>query len=296
MQHGADTTIKNHSGNTPKQDASDQDTEALFKNPIPRFLPSDFAEAVKEAPSYPSSTIPRVVIHPGGAKTLRIVCLSDTHARFTRDIPDGDILIHSGDVSNNGLDHEYDHFNEMMSQCPHPIKILVFGNHDYNVEQLSANDLKKKFPHMTHIIHDQQITVEGIKIYGSSWNGHGMAFYQKHDLEGMRKQFDFPSDTDILITHIPPLLISDLAWVKTKAPEQIIQQRDICHFCGNHHSSFYHWGSRQLLEKVFEKKPKVHQFGHTHDDPQTIMFNGTLFINAALDLAPDVRQWDAVVS
>lgn len=40
--------------------------------------------------------IPTVVINPGGKRTLRVVCLSDTHDRFKGTVPNGDILIHSG--------------------------------------------------------------------------------------------------------------------------------------------------------------------------------------------------------
>ncbi len=47
--------------------------------------------------------------------------------------------------------------------------------------------------------------------------------------------------------------------------------------------------------QVLQKKPKVHQFGHVHDDPQTIEYNGTLFLNAAVDLLRIVRCFEVVV-
>lgn len=40
---------------------------------------------------------------PGGSKTrrTRFVCVSDTHNRNVG-LPDGDVLIHAGDITNNG--------------------------------------------------------------------------------------------------------------------------------------------------------------------------------------------------
>lgn len=282
------------SRDTPEDDAVASKVEAtiqLFKTPIPKFIPR---LDLTKSQCLPPEEIPRVVINPNGNKTLRIVCLSDTHCRFDGPIPDGDILIHSGDISNNGLDREYTEFNAMLSKCTHPHKILVFGNHDHNVERLSPERLQKKFPGVA-ILTDQQITIEGIKIYGSPWTGHGMAFNSPHDSEDMRKKFDFPSDTDILVTHVPPLLISDLAAVSAKESERIIQERDPCVYCDRIHSAEYHWGSRQLLEIVLTKKPKIHQFGHVHDKPKTIIHEGTVFINAALDHGHPVRVFDCIV-
>jgi hypothetical protein len=103
------------------------------------------------------------------------------------------------------------------------------------------------------------------------------------------------SSTSIISCQIPPLLISDLAWVEVPPSEITIQKKVPCCQCGDSHPRFYHWGSRQLLDKVLEKKPKVHQFGHVHDSPKTLLYQGTLFVNAANDLLPVIRCFDCII-
>jgi len=296
LQLGADPTRKNRHGDTPLADAN-----AKGFSTIASLLQSpclNIPDITQNPKSFQHHEIPKVEINPGGTKSIRIVCLSDSHARFKdwakKPIPDGDILIHSGDISNTGQDSEYDHFNKFISGLPHKHKILVFGNHDEHVEQKTPQQIAAQFPHVT-VLQDKQIVVEGIKIYGAPYTGHHMAWHISHDSEEMRKAFDFPSDTDILVTHVPPQLVSDLAWVKMSASENALQEKYPCVLCSKHHPQYYHWGSRQLLEQVYHKKPKVHQFGHVHDSPRTMLLNGTLFLNAALDLSSTVRCFDCLV-
>ena len=46
------------------------------------------------------------------------------------DIPDGDVLIHTGDFTNHGSLDEVKDFASWLSTLPHRIKIIVPGNHD----------------------------------------------------------------------------------------------------------------------------------------------------------------------
>jgi hypothetical protein len=56
-----------------------------------------------------------------GDKKLRIIVISDTHNSIhTLDIPEGDVLIHCGDSTNNGSKEEIFTFN---------VNILVFFKH-----------------------------------------------------------------------------------------------------------------------------------------------------------------------
>ncbi|MCL4419827.1 hypothetical protein M1146_07090 [Patescibacteria group bacterium] len=42
----------------------------------------------------------------------------------------------------------------------------------------------------------------GIKIFGIPWSGHAMAFHTDHEGEDMRQKFNFPDETDFLVTHV----------------------------------------------------------------------------------------------
>ncbi|KAI9760150.1 MAG: hypothetical protein M4579_001870 [Chaenotheca gracillima] len=62
---------------------------------------------------------------------LRIVCLSDTHSKIPKQpIPDGDILIHAGDLAGTGTAAEIQAQIDWLNSLPHAEKIVVGGNHD----------------------------------------------------------------------------------------------------------------------------------------------------------------------
>lgn len=81
----------------------------------------------------------------GGTKCLSVVHMSDTHGNFY-DVPDGDILIHSGDFTNEGIRHGMEDVNDFMSYfkaLPHKYKVLVPGNHELGLDRLPVDDLRR---------------------------------------------------------------------------------------------------------------------------------------------------------
>ncbi|KAG6015379.1 hypothetical protein E4U54_003586 [Claviceps lovelessii] len=61
--------------------------------------------------------------------SVRVVCLSDTH-NTRPSVPPGDILIHAGDLTENGSFEEVQSGLRWLSGQPHRHKIFVAGNHD----------------------------------------------------------------------------------------------------------------------------------------------------------------------
>ena len=55
----------------------------------------------------------------------RFVCISDTHSRAF-DVPDGDVLLHGGDLTNTGTVEEFQKTMTWLYGLPHKIKMLVF--------------------------------------------------------------------------------------------------------------------------------------------------------------------------
>ncbi|KAK6011441.1 hypothetical protein OSTOST_23469, partial [Ostertagia ostertagi] len=51
---------------------------------------------------------------PPSEPHLKVVCISDTHDQLdlVKDIPDGDVLLHAGDMTNYGSEKELRKFNE----------------------------------------------------------------------------------------------------------------------------------------------------------------------------------------
>jgi len=74
---------------------------------------------------YTPSTLPPlkdVAATHGGGEWTRFVCISDTHSR-TFEIPDGDVLVHSGDLTKIGMGYELKAVMEWICGLPHKIKM-----------------------------------------------------------------------------------------------------------------------------------------------------------------------------
>ena len=194
---------------------------------------------------------------------VKIVAISDTHIKHRDlEIPEGDILIHAGDFSRKGKFEDLIEFNSWLGELPHQHKVVIAGNHDFCFQEQPAESLKL----LTNGIYlqDQFIELLGLKIYGSPWQPwfFDWAFNLKRGHELKTKWKLIPEDTDILVTHGPPMGILD----KTNSGKQV--------------------GCEELLSRVFEIKPRYHIFGHIHEGYGVIKKESTTFINASsCDLA-----------
>ncbi len=190
---------------------------------------------------------------------MRIVFLSDTHNKLDQiAVPDGDILIHSGDFTNHGSVDEVRRFNDQLARLPHRYKIVIAGNH----ELLFQQDPEKARALITAAIYleDTSVTIEGIKIYGTPWipDFAKTAFNLPVGSERLKLTWDkIPDDTDILITHGPPKDHLD-AIPKGKTV-----------------------GCPFLRDRVKVVKPRIHCFGHVHHSHGKLEVDGTLFVNGA---------------
>ncbi|EAW14578.1 metallophosphatase domain-containing protein [Aspergillus clavatus NRRL 1] len=60
---------------------------------------------------------------------IRLVCISDTH-NTTPALPDGDLLIHAGDLTQSGTRAELDAQIAWLDEQPHRYKLVIAGNHE----------------------------------------------------------------------------------------------------------------------------------------------------------------------
>ncbi len=78
-------------------------------------------------------------------KTIKFVCVSDTHGLCDRlVVPDGDVLLHAGDFSNVGEPEIVEEFNEWLGRLPHPIKVVIAGNHDLSFDVENYPELGRR--------------------------------------------------------------------------------------------------------------------------------------------------------
>ena len=189
---------------------------------------------------------------------VRLVLMSDTHGRHRDvEVPDGDLLIHAGDFTYfNGSTFAIRDFNDWLSQLPHRTKIVIPGNHDSGFIDSAYRELITE----ATLLVNEGIVMEGLKIWGSpvtpvDWGAFGPETAEERECLFSR----IPLDTDVLITHGPPRGILDGA-SKQKNPQ----------------------GCAQLLAAVRQVKPRLHVFGHIHEQYGMFRSSGTLFVNAAL--------------
>lgn len=66
---------------------------------------------------------------PLGRPPVKVVCISDTHDRLVQ-VPDGDLLIHAGDLTSGGTAAAIQAQIDWLDAQPHTHKVFVCGNHD----------------------------------------------------------------------------------------------------------------------------------------------------------------------
>lgn len=192
----------------------------------------------------------------------KIVLLSDTHNRHEQiRVPDGDVLIHAGDATVRGTVEEIAGFNRWFARQPHKHKIFVAGNHDWLFEtnpRVAESLLDDKIIYLR----DSEAEIANLKIYGSPWTPRffDWAFNANRGAEMREKWERIPETVDVLITHGPPHGILDR-----------VARLD----------SFENTGCEELRERVEVIKPRLHVFGHIHEDFGSVEKIGVKFINAA---------------
>ncbi|KAI1498721.1 calcineurin-like phosphoesterase [Biscogniauxia marginata] len=184
---------------------------------------------------------------PRNRQPIKIVFLSDTHESVVEKVPDGDLLIHCGDLVNDGTAASIQKQIDWLVSLPHQHKVFVCGNHDswFDINARTEEDvLAKRTVDIKTVNYLQRSSImlsfkdgRRLKVYGAphvpECGGPENAF--QYTAQQNPWNDNIPIDTDILITHTPPRHHLDLSL-----------------------------GCPTLLREVWRKKPKVHVFGHVH--------------------------------
>eukprot|EP00439_Symbiodinium_sp_Y106_P052333 s2443_g7.t1 len=145
------------------------------------------------------------------------------------DLPSADILIHSGDVARVGSDAELGDFNDCLS--------------DGAVEDPAY--FQSKLTNARVLNHDLA-EVMGLKIWGAGWHARTL-----------------PTSVRMVAFAVLTMLIVVILLLVLLFPPLLLQlpRFRIFDLTGGGH-----WGSsRALLEAIYRVKPKVHLFGHIHE-------------------------------
>lgn len=201
---------------------------------------------------------------------MRICFISDTHRHHRQvSIPDADVLIHCGDMSNIGELDVMKDFSDWMHDLPISHKICIAGNHEVGLQNGVYRDhilFMLKEASVTYL-QNSEVVIDGVKFYGSPFTPvfNNWDFQKNRGKELKENWQNIPDDTNVLITHGPPYKTLDLV--------------------DNALSRDPHQGCEELRKRIKSlKNLKAHGFGHIHlgYSQQPFIKNGVQFVNAAI--------------
>jgi len=206
---------------------------------------------------------------PPSDSWTRFVCISDTHSR-TFPVPPGDVLLHGGDLTQTGTRGDFETTMNWLYSLPHPIKIIIAGNHDLTLHQGWYDKQYKRWHRragkqdirsILKLLKGPKAVSAGIvylqdekfefstkpegrtwTVYGSPWSPSfcDWAFNYDRGVAADRLVSKFPK-TDILLTHGPPANILDVV------------------------NDGEHVGCEALTAHLPLLRPRLHLFGHIHE-------------------------------
>nr|CAD7456266.1 unnamed protein product [Timema tahoe] len=242
-----------------------------------------------------------------GGERVRFVCMSDTHSltphiRF--DIPYGDVFIHAGDFTRCGREEEVVDFNKWIGQLPHKHKLVIAGNHELSFDRTFTHPLGSspgdRATHTGTSLIDQIPTLgipkdniaEAVKTTNIKNCLTNCTYLEDQEIklyEACLSKWDqIPTDTDILVTHTPPVGHGDLccSGIRAGCVELLttVQHRVRPKY---HVFGHIHEGCVELLTTVQHRvRAKYHVFGHIHEGRTDLICAAPVLEQAVLSSWP----------
>lgn len=204
---------------------------------------------------------------------MRIVAVADTHTFHDElAVPDGDVFVHAGDMCRAGDLDELAVVARWLRALPHRTKIVVAGNHDGAFQTDRAGAIDALGAGIIYL-QDSGVVVDGLRFWGSPWQPayNDWAFNLPRGAPLAEKWALIPDAIDVLITHGPPAGNGDKSSV------------------GGLYAS--RAGCADLAKRVRQVRPRLHLFGHIHQDGGVTRDDGIVFANCTTwecDRAPTV--------
>lgn len=206
---------------------------------------------------------------------MRLVAVADTHLFHDElAVPDGDVFVHAGDMCRGGDLDELRENAAWIAALPHRHKVIVAGNHDWAFAR--EPDVARQIVADAGAIYleDADTTIDGVRFYGSPWQPafHDWAFNLPRGAALAAVWSRIPQGIDVLVTHSPPNGIGDRGPMGGRA------------------------GCADLRSRLAVVQPRLHLFGHIHQDGGLWRDGGIVHANVTsweCSRAPTVIDIDA---
>jgi len=200
-----------------------------------------------------------------------ITCISDFHGLLTFKIEPCDLLLIAGDLlpayhdkflsANLQINWLQNEFKPWLKKQPVKETCLICGNHCWLGE--IDNSYFRKIGKKVHYLQDEEITIQGIRIYGTP---HSPEFnnwaFGKTEKSLEKYWSNIPENIDILLCHCPPFNIFDKTY--------------------NSNGIYRNIGSPSLNKRIDIIRPKYVVFGHAHGEYGRIKIDNIEYINCSL--------------
>ncbi len=193
-------------------------------------------------------------------KPVTLVAMADTHGYHRKlSVPPGDVLIHAGDLTQRGTLKQLTETRDWLLSLPHPHKVIIAGNHDFALQR-ERETARALFGPPFIYLEDELATVAGLRIWGSPWQPwfYDWAFNLQRGPEIDAKWQLIPEGVDVLVTHGPPANLGDRCWDGRRV------------------------GCEDLLRHLARVKPRLHLFGHIHEDKGEWQHGPTKVVNVTV--------------
>lgn len=218
----------------------------------------------------------------------RVVCISDTHLQHDFDIPEGDILVHAGDLTFDGSLQEVTKALVWLKGVRVGLGfsdvVVIPGNHDWMAER-DPELIKRLMAEagVTYLQHESAL-VQGLKFFGSGYTPrfYDWALNVDRGPELAKLWAQIPDDTAVLVTHGPPMGHLDTV----NRPAGQWDAMDFGSF-GRGDKSRAHLPTRvgcaDLAARIVGlTKLRAHIFGHIHRPGLETSVTGVTYVNASI--------------
>jgi len=171
-----------------------------------------------------------------------IDCISDLHGFFPP-TEGGDILLVGGDLTARNTLPEYSQFYRWLSEQNYRYKVWIAGNHDSKLKDFMESDNYCPSSEMIYL-EDSGCEIEGLKIWGIPWSlwfrrlsPHCAAYVLESDFELSRKIGLIPTDTHILLSHMPGWGQFDLVGSLDDSGDFHVGSRSISRWLADHYDT-----------------------------------------------------------
>ena len=201
------------------------------------------------------------------------MAVADTHLYHDElVVPAGDVFIHAGDLCRAGDLDELTEAARWLRALPHRHKIVISGNHDWAFLQ-TPEPARALLGVDIHYLQDSSVAVDGVRFWGSPWQPayNDWAWNLPRGAELAARWAQIPLAVDVLITHGPPEGIGDRYTLAGRG------------------------GCADLRARVEQVRPRLHLFGHIHQDGGFWQVGATCYANVTTwecERAPTVIDLD----